>query len=347
MIESIGLELFLIVVLILLNGFFAGSEIAVVSSRRSRIDEMAQAGKKRAAVLAQWLREPEVFLATVQIGVSFVGALASAVGGAAAFEYLKPRLEQIPWIAEWAEISSIVLVVLPITYLSLVVGELVPKSLALIYRERMALQVSMPIHWLSRAARPLVSLLTLSTRAALFLFGQRQIPKELFVSEEEIRFLIKEGASQGVFDQTEQQMIPKVFDFSELRIRDLMVPREQITALDINTPREKLMTIVTEEGFTRLPVFKGTIDQIVGILHMKDLIHMITHGQIIILQDIIRKPVFIPENSLAKDLLRLFQRQHLHLAIVQDAGARTVGLVTLEDLIERIVGDIRDEHDIA
>ncbi len=194
-------------------------------------------------------------------------------------------------------------------------------------------------------AKPLVHLLTTSTRAVLLLFGKKDIPKELFISEEEIRFLIKEGGSQGIFDQTEQQLIPRIFEFSDIKIKELMVPREHISVLDITTPREKLLDVVAEEAFTRLPVYKGDIDHIVGVLHMKDLIYMYSLGQVIILQDLLRPPVFISPESHAKDLLRLFQKQHVHMAVVQDEGGKTVGVVTLEDLIERIVGDIRDEHD--
>lgn len=343
--ESTGFVIFLIVLLIGLNGFFAAAEIAVVSSRRSRIHQLAKEGSKGADIVARWLKEPEVFLATVQIGVTFVGALASAVGGASAIRFLTPWIERFDLLAPWAESISIGIVVVAISYLSLVLGELVPKSFAMTYRESLATLVARPINVLSLIARPLVYLLTQSTRAVLLLFGRKEIPKELFVSEEEIRFLIKEGGAQGIFDQTEQQMIPKVFEFADIRIGDLMVPRERMSVLDITTPRDKLLDVVAEEAFTRLPVFKGDIDHIVGVLHMKDLIYMVSLGQVIILQDLLRPPVFISPNAHAKDLLKLFQKQHVHMAVVQDAG-RTVGVVTLEDLIERIVGDIRDEHDV-
>ncbi len=343
--ESTGLVLFLIALLIGLNGFFAAAEIAVVSSRRSKIDRLAKEGRKSAQIVSRWLKEPEVFLATVQIGVTFVSALASAVGGASAIRFLMPRVAQIGALAPWAESISIGVVVIIISYLSLVLGELVPKSLAMSHRESLAMFVANPIHLLSMIARPLVHLLTTSTRAVLHLFGTKEIPKELFVSEEEIRFLIKEGGSQGIFDQTEQQLIPRIFEFADIKIKELMVPRDRISALDIKTPREELLDVVAEEAYTRLPVYKDDIDHIVGILHMKDLIYMTSLGQVIVLQDLLRPPVYISPDSHAKDLLKLFQKQHVHMAIVQDSARKTVGLVTLEDLIERIVGDIRDEHD--
>lgn len=308
---------------------------------------MAGKGKAGAGIVSGWLKQPEVFLATIQIAVTTAGALASAVGGVIAVEYLKPVFQKMESVSLWAEPISIGIVVIAISYLSLVFGELVPKSMALLYREGMAAPVAVPIRWLSNIARPLVFLLIYSTRAVLFFLGKRDVSNEIFASEEEIRFLIKEGGSQGIFDQTEQQMIPKVFDFSELKIKDVMIPREQITALNVTTPRDLLLTKVTEEGFTRLPVFQGTIDKIIGILHMKDLIHIITLGKIVILQDLIRPGVFVLESTLAKDLLKLFQKQRLHMAIVQDSKGHTMGLVTLEDLLERIVGDIRDEHDIT
>ncbi len=339
-------EALLIFVLILINGFFSGSEIAVVSSRRSRIAQFESEGRLGAKQVSAWLKEPEVFLATVQIFIALVSALASAVGGAAAIEFLKPRLKEIPLIARWAHPVSIALVVVPITYFSLV-GELVPKSMALIFREKMALKVAPPIHWLSKAARPLVWLLSISTRTVLFIFRQKSVSKEMFASEEEIRFMLKEGGTHGIFDQTEQQMIPKVFDFANLQVKDVMIPREQISAVPLTISRDDLLIHVTEEGFTRMPVYKDSLDKVVGILHIKDLIYILSLGQAVILQDLIRPAVFVLENTLANDLLKLFQKQRLHMALVQDSNHNTIGLVTLENLIERIVGDILDEHDIS
>lgn len=343
--NSVGLEITVILLLILANGFFAGSEIAVLSARRSRINQWFKEGRKRATLIHHWLKEPEAFLATVQVGVTIVGVLASAIGGVTAVRHLEPLLRSLPVPPRWAEHIAITLVVMGISFTSLVLGELVPKSLALTYRERMAVWAAYPIYWLSVIATPLVSVLTWATRAVLFCFGQKEIPKELFVSEEEIRFLIKEGGSQGIFDQTEQAMIPKVFDFADLKIRELMLPRDKITAIDLKTPRDRLLEIVADEAYTRLPVYREDLDHVVGVLHMKDLIHMINLGEIIILHDLLRQPVFVRENDLAKELLKMFQKRHLHMAIVQNGEGKTVGLVTLEDLIERIVGDIRDEHD--
>ena len=340
-------EALFIFLLILVNGFFAGSEIAVVSSRRSRISRLEKDGRRGAKIVFAWLKEPGIFLATTQTAVTMIGALASAIGGAAAIEFLKPRLREIPMISQWAHPLAIALVVVPITYLSLVLGELFPKSLALLYREEMAVKVAYPIHWISKAVRPVVWFLALSAKAVLFLFGKKGRSKDMFVSEEEILFLIKEGASQGVFDSTEQQMIPKVFDFSDLQVKEVMIPREQIFAIDLNISNADLLAKVSEEGYTRIPVTQGSLDKVAGILHMKDLIYIISLGRAIILQDLIRPAVFVLETTLAKDLLKLFQRQRLHMALVQDERRQIVGLVTLENLIERIVGDIRDEHDPA
>lgn len=345
--DSVAFEALLILLLILLNGFFAAAEIAVVSSRRGPLKELEAKGRRGASLVARWLKEPERFLATVQVGVTLAGVLGSVVGGAVAIEHLKPALARIPALEPWAEPAALGTVVVLITYLSLVLGELVPKSIALIYREGLAVLVAVPIHWLSRAARPAVATLTASTRAVLFLLGRRDAPKDVFVSEDEIRFLVSEGARQGVFDQTEQQLIPKVFDFAETKVRDLMVPREKMVALDVAIPREKLTAKVAEEGFTRLPVYRGTLDNVIGIMHMKDLIHVLTLGQVVVLHDLIRPPVFIHETAAAKDLMLLFQKRRLHMAVVQDVAGRTVGVVTLEDLLERIVGDIKDEHDAA
>ena len=344
--SSLWFEALFILLLILINGFFAGSEIAVVSSRRGRLGQMESEGSKGAKIVSGWIKEPEVFLATVQIFLTLVAALASALGGAAAIEFLKPRLDAVPALAPWSHSLAIALVVLPITYLSLV-GELVPKSLALMSREKIAARVAYPIHWLSKAARPLVWLLAASTRAILFVLGKKKMPKEMFASEEEIRFMIMEGGTHGIFDQAEQQMIPKVFDFSSLQIKDVMIPRSQIIAIDIGISREDLLAKLPEEGFTRIPVYQGTLDKVAGILHMKDIIYILSLGQAVILQDLIRPAVFVLETTQAQDLLKLFQKQRLHMALVEDEHKKIVGLVTLENLIERIVGDIKDEHDTA
>jgi len=340
-------EAVFIFLLILINGFFAGSEIAVVSSRPSRVGPMEQEGLRGAKILSAWLKEPEVFLATVQIMVTLVSAMASALGGAAAIEFLKPHLETFPLLAPWAHSLAIALVVLPITYLSLVIGELVPKSLALISRETMAVRVALPIHWLSKAARPLVWLLAESTRAVLFVLGRKKVPKEMFASEEEIRFMIQEGGTRGIFDLAEQQMIPKIFDFSNLQVKEIMIPRSEIFAIDIGISKEDLLSKVSEEGFTRVLVYQDTLDKVVGILHIKDLIYILSLGQAVILHDLIRPAVFVLETTQAQDLLKLFQKNRLHMALVQDDHMKIAGLVTLENLIERIVGDIKDEHDMT
>ncbi len=343
--QTIWVELALIFLMILLNGFFSGSEIAVVSARRSVLHKLAKEGKFSAAVVSKWLKEPEVFLATVQIGVTVVGALAGTLGGAMAIEHLEPQLEKINILRQWSEPAAILIMVLIITYLSLVVGELVPKSIALIRREQMAMFVARPILFLSKIATPFVHILIASTRFTLRLLRQKEIPKEMFVSEEEIRFLISEGGSLGIFDQTEQQLIPKVFDFAEVKVKDLMIPKEKISSIDSTIDTDHLLNAMAGEAYTRLPVFEKDLDHIIGILHMKDLIYAITLGKIIVLQDLIRPAVFVSESALAKDLLKLFQKRHLHMSIAQDSQGKTKGIVTLEDLIERIVGDIQDEHD--
>jgi putative hemolysin len=347
MAENIWLEIVLILLLILINGFFSGAEIAVVSSRRGRLQELEGKGKKSAFIVNRWLKAPEDFLATVQVGITVVGVLGSAVGGATAIEYLKPAFLRVPWLTPWAETAALTLVVVTITFLTLILGELVPKSLALSLQEKMACWVAWPIYYLSRVARPIVVVLTWATRTVLLLLGRRDIPKELFVSEEEIRFLIREGASQGVFDSTEQQLIPKVFDFANMSVRDVMLPREKIVAMALATPKQELFKKMAEEGYTRVPVFDGTLDRIIGILHMKDLIYTLAMGDLVVLQDLVRPAVFVLDQSPAKDLLLLFQKKHLHMAVAQDNLGRTVGIVTLEDLLERIVGDIKDEHDVA
>src|SRR5215510_13600486 len=237
MISEFWFEALLIFVLILANGFFSGAEIAVVSVRRSRIDQLIEEGHASAKVVGRLKDDSDRFLATVQIGVTVVGSLASAVGGASAIEFLKPYFQQSSsvFLQTWGEFIALTLVVIIISYLSLVLGELVPKTLALRYPERIACAVARPLDFFSRSFSWLVKLLTASSNALLFLTGTGAKSTEALVSEEEVKYLIREGAEKGVFDDTEKEFIHSVFDFADTSAREVMTPRTEIHALEIQT----------------------------------------------------------------------------------------------------------------
>ncbi|HUK42111.1 MAG TPA: hemolysin family protein, partial [Candidatus Acidoferrales bacterium] len=267
------LEAALIFLLILANGFFAASEIAMIATRKSRIDALLDKGVKSAAAVARLKNDPDRFLATVQIGITIVGSLASAIGGAAAINSLKPYIESLPlpYVARWGEPLAILLVVMPIAYLSLVLGELVPKSMALRYSERIACLVAPPIDYLSRVSSFLVRTLTASSNAVLWIFGGKEKNEGAsFISVEEVKSLIQEGAAKGIFNETEKELIHSVFEFADTPVKAVMIPRPEIHAIEVHASMAEVAKSFVDSGFSRIPVYEGELDRIIGILYNKD-----------------------------------------------------------------------------
>jgi len=289
-------ETVFITALILLNGFFAGAEIALISARRSRIQQLVAGGDSRAQRVAAMQGDPDRFLATVQIGVTFVGTLASAVGGAASVRVLSQLIREIPitGIQGVAEPIALAVVVLAITYFSLIVGELVPKSLALRHAVPFAMWVAGPIDRLGRASGLLVRLLTSSNRGVLRLLGQRGAEERAFVSEEELKHMLQEGRDQGVFDQTEQELIHSVFEFTEASAKEVMIPRPRIQAIDVEMSPEQVLSYIIETGKSRYPVYRDSLDEVLGILYDKDLFRLLAEKRPIILSEILRPVFFAP-----------------------------------------------------
>lgn len=345
--DTIWVETLLIFVAILANGFFAGSEIALVSARTARLTHLRDESVRGAAVALSLKADPETFLATVQIAITLVGTLASAVGGAAAIEGLTPWLAglPLPGAPRWAEPVALGLVILMITYVSLVVGELVPKALALRNPERAACLVARPVRTLVRVAAWPGRLLTLSTRAVLILLGQRDAPAAPLVSQEEVTYLVREGATHGVFERHESDLVHRVFQFTDTPVRAVMVPRPRILALDLDTPPGEVLTRAVALGRTRLPVVRGSLDETVGVVVIKDLLRCAAEGTPPILAQLLHPPLYVPESARTSEILRAFQQQHKNLAIVVDEYGRTLGLVTVEDLLEEIVGELREERE--
>jgi putative hemolysin len=333
--------------LILVNGFFAGAEIALISARRSRIQQLAAEGDGRAQRVAALQGDPDRFLATVQIGVTFVGTLASAVGGAASVRILSPLIREIPvpGLRAAAEPIALAVVVVVLTYATLIVGELVPKSLALRHAEPLAIWVAGPIDRLARLTSLLVRSLTASNRFVLRLLGQKGADERAFVSEEEVKHMLQEGRTQGVFDQTEQELIHSVFEFTEASVKEVMIPRPRIQAIDVETPVEQVLAYIIETGKSRYPVYRNTLDEVLGILYDKDLFRLLAEKKPIVLTEILRPAFFSPETAQVSRLLKQMQKRQMPMALVVDEYGGVEGLVTIEDLIEEIVGEIRDEAD--
>ncbi len=348
--EWIFNDFVIILILILVNGFFAGAELAVVSARKSHIASLAAAGNEKARLVEQIQKDPHRFLATVQIGVTIVGSLASAVGGAAAVRVLTPLLRSIPvpFIQHSAEALSIAIVVIGISYFFLVLGELAPKTIALQYADRIALRVVRPIHLLSNAAIAVVWFLTLSNRAVLSLLGIKPKEGHAFVTREEVQQFLSEGSEAGALTETEHRYIENIFEFTHTTVREVMVPRTRIVALNLDLSREEILRTVQENMYTRYPVYRGDLDHVTGFVHTKDiLIGRMSTGTDFDIAGIVRPPLFVPEGKKVSSLLKEMQRRRIQMALVVDEYGIMSGLVTTEDLLEELVGEIEDEHDVG
>jgi putative hemolysin len=341
------IELLLIFFLILVNAFFAASEISLVSLRKSRVRQLAKAGNPLARQVQKLQEEPERFLATVQIGVTLVGTLASAVGGVIAVERIKPFFSAVPvpFIQKAAGPLAVTIVVSVITYITIVVGELVPKSLAIRYSEKIAFATATPIHALSRLFSIILRVLAVSNNFILKLFRFSGREESGFISEDEIKYLIREGRKKGVFESSEEDLIHSVFKFTDTVVREVMVPRTEITGVEANSDLHTILQAMNEKGYSRIPVYEGSIDNIIGIISLKDVLPFIYESRPFVINNLLRKPYIVPPNKKVSVLLKEMRERRIHLALVGDEYGGTDGLVTMEDLIEEIVGDIRDEQE--
>lgn len=346
--ESIVVELVVIFILILVNGFFSGSELAIISARKSTIARLVAEGNTRAMVVEKLQNDPHRFLATVQVGVTVVGSLASAVGGATAVEYFKPLLDSVPYamVREAAEPISIGIVVVLVSYFSLILGELAPKTIGLQFADRMSLLVAKPINALATIGGIAVKFLTLSNRAVLAVFGVKPSGGQEFITREEVLHTVAEGGEAGALTKHEHKMIENMLDFSHTQVSEVMVPRTRMIALDINSPRDVLMQVVRAHMYTRYPVYRNDLENIIGFIHSKDLfLHPLFDSPEFDLGEIVRPPLYVPESKRASALLLEMQSKRMHMVFVVDEYGGISGLVTTEDLLEELVGEIEDEHD--
>jgi putative hemolysin len=337
--DTVWLEIALIVVAILANGYFSGAEIAVVSSRVSRLASLRDAGDARAAIALGLKEAPDAFLATIQIAITSVGTLASAVGGAAAVEALTPRLAglPVPGATQWAEPVALAAVIVLITYASLLLGELVPKALALRNPERFACFVARPVEILSRASHWLVRVLTMSTNLVLLVLGQSRAIEAQHVSEEDVRYLMREGAARGVFEREEAALVHRVFEFTDTTVREIMIPRPSVLGLDIATPPSEVVAQLAQVGKSRMPVYRDSVEHTVGVITLKDVVRALARGEEVELVRLASPALFVPEMLPVSRLLKEFRRTGREFAMVVDEYGSIVGAVTLEDVLEEIV----------
>jgi putative hemolysin len=333
-------DFFLVFILILANGFFAAAEIAIVSARETRLQTQADAGDARAKRALNIQRKPGEFLATVQVGITLVGTLASAVGGVEAARWLGPQLSKFPILAPYADQIALASVVITLSYASLLLGELVPKRLAIRNPERWAMSVAGFFEFLSRIAAWPVRFLLFSADVVLRLFGEPN-SDENFTSLEEVEILVRRGTAQGIFLPVQEQMITRVFGYADRATRDVMTPRTEIIALEGEIPAKNALEIAKKSGFSRFPVYQDDVDRILGYVHIKDLIWAEPEMK---LKQLARQVVFIPEGATLPRAFSLLTRAGRHMGIVLDEFSGTDGVITLEDLLEEIVGEIEDEH---
>lgn len=333
-------QILIILILVIANGIFAMSEIALVSVRKVRLEQLSSQGNHKAKVALALANNPNKVLSTVQIGITLIGIFAGAYGGANLADNLAEVLDNVPFLAEESDAIALFLVVLTITYLSLVVGELVPKRLALSNPEKIAISVALPLRWLANLVAPIVHLLSLSTDLVLKLLGTGTEISEPAVTEEEIKVLIKQGTEAGTFEAAEQDMVERVLQLDDRRVSTLMTPRPEIIWLDLEDASENNRHKIIHSSHTRFLVCQNSLDEVLGIVHVTDLITGALSGKPFDLTAYLRQPIFVPESTRGLKVLELFKQIGTHIALVVDEYGVIQGLVTLNDIMEAIIGDI-------
>jgi magnesium and cobalt exporter, CNNM family len=340
------LDLIVIAILIALNAIFVAAEIALVTIRRSRVEQLVEEGSGAARRVERLLQRPGRFLAVTQLWITFIGFLSSAFAAVTLTVAMEDLLSRLPAVATYAAPLSLVLVTLVLSLVTIVFGELVPKALALANAERFALAVSGPFEFLERALNPLVHLLEFVTNAVTRPLGAEQHDRSQ-ISMEELKILVERGGEQGVLEAEEEQMISAVIELGEGRVHEVMVPRIDVTAIPAETAFADALDTILREGHSRIPVYEESIDNVIGILYAKDLLpYLKDNAEPPELRRLLRAPLFVPESMSVDDLLHELQRRKVHIAVVLDEYGGTAGIVTIEDLLEEIVGEIQDEYDV-
>ncbi len=340
------IDIIIIIVLLVLNGIFSAGETAIISSRKSKIKELLKENKDRKTETLFHMKEnPERFLSTVQIGITLFGTLASAISGVMAVKYIMPLINNVGFLRPFSESIAIVIVVCVLTYLFIVFGELIPKYIGLSYKEKLAISIAPFFDFVSRILSVFVNFLSVTT---LFFVNALNLRKgEEHVGEGEIKILLEEGRRKGVFDKTEEELINRVFHFSDRSVREVMVPRPNIYAIDIDNSKEQVLEYIIVNEFSRYPVYRENLDNIIGFVYHKDITRHIWRTQESFqLEKLLKRPFFVPATMEISILLKEMQRTRHHLAVVIDEYGTAVGIVTLEDIMEEIFGEIMDETDV-
>jgi len=328
------LELLIIAIALILAGLAASAETSLTSISRVRLRTLVEQKVPQAIVIERLHRDPNSYLSTILIVNTVAIIVASSAATLLALHLYRER------VAEW-------LVSLILSLVVLVACEITPKTLALQRAERVALRMARLVSWATWLMRPIVFVLTSLTRLILRMLGGKAQVRGPFVTEEELKMLVSVGEEEGVLEEEEREMIHGIFEMGDMRVREVMVPRTDLVAIEVNEPVEKAVDLVTKHGHTRIPVYDGDLDHIVGVLYAKDLLRAVIRGEQKSLRDIARKPYFTPESNLVQDVLRDLRKNRVHMAIVVDEYGGTAGAVTIEDILEEIVGPIQDEYDIG
>ncbi len=335
------LEILIIFLLLLLNGLFALSETAMVSARRGRLQAMADAGDTNARIALETAHNPMDFLSSVQIGITLIGVLAGVFGGATFAAAIAQSLQTIPYLAPYGDAIGFAVVVLVITYLSLVIGELVPKQIALTNPERIASLVALPMRRIARITSPVVTLLTGSTRLVLRLLGISTI-NESTVTLAEVQTMVEQATLEGIFEASEQEMVEGVFKLDYMRVGNLMTPRRNVIWLSVDDPVEEIYRTFAESPRSRFPLVAGNLDHALGIIQVKDFVNLREDGSMINLRSMLRPALHFPESMSVLQAIQEFKKSRIHFAFVINEYGGVEGIITPNDILEAIVGDIDD-----
>ncbi|WP_298611566.1 hemolysin family protein [uncultured Odoribacter sp.] len=336
------MEILIIVILLLINGVFAMYEIALVSSSKARLETMVQNGSKKAARVLKLLEEPEKILSTIQVGITLIGIISGAYGGVALAGDLVPLFEKIPGLEIYAGKLAMVTVVGTITYLSLIIGELVPKSLALNHPEKIAVFFTSFMCVLTRITYPFVWFLSISTKVVNKLFGIKT-GENRPMTEEELKFILHQSSEEGVIDKEETEMLKDVFRFSDKRAEELMTYRKEIVFLNTTDTKEKVLETIRREHYSKYLLCEGSVDKCLGVVSVKDIVALLGGGGTFDLQKVVQEPLFVPENLPAIRVLELFKKYKTKFGMVVSEYGDITGIITLHDLTESIFGDILEE----
>ncbi len=339
-------DIIIILVLLILNGVFSAAETAIITSRKSKIKELLRKRKDRKTeILLQMKENPERFLSTVQIGITLFGTLASAISGVMAAKYLIPFIARVEFLKPFSESIGLAVPVVILTYLFIVFGELVPKYIGLNYKERAALAIIPFFSFVSRIFSIFVSFLSVTTMFFVKVLNLKKV--EEHVGAGEITILLEEGRRKGVFDKTEEELINRVFRFGDRSVREVMVPRPNVYAIDADDSTEKVLDYIIGNEFSRYPVYRETFDNVIGFIYQKDVSrHIWRTKEPFQLEKLLKRPFFVPATMEVSALLKQMQRTRRHLAVVIDEYGTAIGIITLEDIMEEIFGEIMDETDV-